>query len=166
MKNISYIGIGSNLGDKCTNCTLAIEQIIKSESNRLLEQSSFYLTEPWGYQEQDDFINLAVKIRTSLSPFKLLAYLQEIERKFSKEVTVCWGPRIIDLDILFYNDEIISSPQLTIPHPHICQRRFVLVPLHEIDPHLVHPVNHLKISKLLDDLDDSSRITRLDREPM
>lgn len=166
MDNSAYIGIGSNQGDPFTNCTAAIEQICASDRNRLLKQSSYYQTEPWGHRDQDDFINLAIKIQTSYTAFELLDFLQEIERKLGKNRTVQWGPRTIDLDILFYNNDVVASSELTIPHPLLGKRGFVLIPLAEIDPHLVHPVYHRTIAQLLDNLGDSSGVTKLDKETL
>jgi len=164
MDNISYIGIGSNQGDPLTNCTVAVEHICASEHNRLLEQSSFYLTEPWGYRDQDDFINLVIKIQTSLAPFDLLSFLQWVERKLAKKQDIPWGPRTIDLDILFYNSDIVESSHLTIPHSYVCQRGFVLHPLDEIAPRLIHPVYNQTISQLLASLDDTQRVIKLSKE--
>jgi len=164
MNNTTYIGIGSNQGDKYKHCTLAIENICACESNRLIKQSSFYLTEPWGYREQDDFINLVIKIQTSFSPFDLLFFLQGVERKLIKNKNDKWGPRTIDLDILFYNDQRLESSQLTIPHPLLHQRGFVLLPLREIAPHLKHPVFNQTISQLLDRLNDGKRVIKLVKE--
>jgi len=163
MSNTTYIGIGSNQGDKYKNCTLAIENICACVSNRLIKRSSFYQTEPWGYREQDDFINLVVKIQTSFSPLELLFFLQGIEKKLRKKKNKKWGPRTIDLDILFYNDQKFESPQLTIPHPLLHQRGFVLLPLKEITPHLIHPVFNQTISQLLDRLSDGKRVIKLFR---
>ena len=164
MDNISYIGIGSNQGDPLTNCTVAIEHICASGHSRLLDQSSFYHTEPWGYRDQDDFINLVIKIETSLSPLDLLSFLQGVERKLAKKQDIPWGPRTIDLDILFYNNDILESSQLTIPHSFVCQRGFVLHPLEEIAPHLIHPVYNQTISQLLDSLDDDNQVIKLPKE--
>ena len=164
MDNSAHIGIGSNQGDPVTNCTVAIDHICASERNRLLQQSSYYRTEPWGHRDQDDFINLAIKIQTSYTVLELLDFLQGIERELGKNRTVQWGPRTIDLDILFYNNDNFTSSELTIPHPHIGKRGFVLIPLEEIDPHLVHPVYHKTITQLLHNLDDRSGVTKLDKE--
>lgn len=164
MSNITYIGIGSNQGDKYKNCMLAIEDICASEKNRLLEQSSCYLTEPWGYREQDDFINLVIELQTSFSPLDLLFFLQGVERKLAKKKNGKWGPRTIDLDILFYNDQRLESSQLIIPHPLLHQRGFVLLPLKEIAPHLIHPVFNQTVSQLLDRLSDDTRIIKLVKE--
>lgn len=164
MDNIAYIGIGSNQGDPRANCTAAIEHIGASGHNRLLDQSSFYHTEPWGYRDQDDFINLVIKIETSLSPLDLLSFLQGVERKLAKKQDIPWGPRTIDLDILFYNNDILESPQITIPHSFVCQRGFVLHPLKEIAPCLIHPVYNQTISQLLDSLDDDNQVIKLAKE--
>ena len=166
MDNSVYIGVGSNQGDPVTNCTVAIGHICSSEKNKLLKQSSYYRTEPWGHRDQDDFINLAIKIQTSYTLPELLDFLQGVERKLGKNRTVQWGPRTIDLDILFYNNDIVTSSELTIPHPHIGKRGFVLIPLEEIDPHLVHPVCHKTIAQLVHNLDDKSGVTKLDKEPL
>ena len=166
MDNSAYIGIGSNQGDPFTNCTVAIEHICASDKNRLVKQSSYYRTEPWGHLDQEDFINLAIKIQTSYTVLELLDFLQGIERKLGKNRTVQWGPRTIDLDILFYNNDIVTSPELTIPHPHIGKRGFVLIPLEEIDPHLVHPGCHKTIAQLLNKLADKSGVTKLAKETL
>ena len=166
MENTAYIGIGSNQGNPFSNCTVAIDRICASKKNRLLKQSSYYRTEPWGYRDQDDFINLVVKVKTSFALIELLDFLQSVEKELERVRTKSWGPRTIDLDILFFNNDILTSPRLTIPHPHIGNRRFVLIPLEEIDPHLVHPVHQKTVTQLLDSLDDSSGVTKLDKETL
>ena len=166
MDNTAYIGIGSNQGDAFSNCTVAIDRICASQKIRLLKQSSYYRTEPWGYKDQDDFINLVIKIQTSYTLPELLDFLQSLERELGRVRTKPWGPRNIDLDILFYNNDILTSPRLTIPHPGIGNRGFVLTPLEEIDPHLVHPVYRKTVTQLLDSLDDRSGVTKLDKETL
>ena len=166
MDNIAFIGIGSNQGDKYGNCVLAIEDICACEKNLLHEQSSFYLTEPWGYREQDDFINVVIKVETSFSPLDLLSFLQGVERKLGKKKDFNWGPRTIDLDILSYNNQMLELPQLTIPHPLLHQRGFVLIPLKEIAPHLIHPVFNQTISQLFDQLNDNKRAIKLGEESL
>ncbi len=161
MDNITYIGIGSNQGDKYSNCALAIENISSSQKNRLLQQSSFYLTKPWGYKEQGDFINAVIEIGTSLSPCNLLSFLQSVESNLGKKKNGKWGPRAIDLDILFYNNQMLKLPQLTIPHPLLHQRGFVLIPLKEIAPHLIHPVFNQTIPQLFDGLNDDKCALKL-----
>lgn len=164
MDNITFIGIGSNQGDKYKNCVLAIDNICACEWNRLLKQSSCYLTEPWGYSKQHDFINLVIELQTSFSPHELLSFLQGVEKKLAKKKNGKWGPRTIDLDILFYNNQRLISPQLTIPHPLLHQRGFVLLPLKEISPHLTHPVCNQTVSQLLDRLRDDKRVVKLVKE--
>ncbi len=166
MDNTAYIGIGSNQRDAFANCTVAIDRICASGKTRLLKQSSYYRTEPWGYRDQDDFINLVIKIQTSYTAPELLVFLQSVERELGRVRTKPWGPRTIDLDILFYNNDIFTSPRLTIPHPHIGNRGFVLIPLEEIDPQLLHPVYRKTVTQLLDSLDDSSGVTKLDRKTL
>lgn len=146
------------------NCMVAIKHICASGQISLLEQSSFYHTEPWGYRNQDDFINLVIKIKTSRSPFDLLSCLQDVEKKLAKKLDIPWGPRTIDLDILFYNNAIVESTHLTIPHSFVCQRGFVLYPLEEIAPSLIHPVHQQTISQLLGSLDDDKRVTKIAKE--
>ena len=164
MKNITYISIGSNQGDKYKNCILAVENICSSEKNRMLKQSSLYLTEPWGYRDQDDFINLVIKIQTSFSPLDLLLFLQGVERKLKKKKNGKWGPRTIDLDILLYNNQTLETTQLTIPHALLHRRGFVLHPLNEIAPHLLHPVFNQTVSQILDRLSDDKRVIILGKE--
>jgi len=166
MDNIAYIGIGSNQGNKVENCRRAIEIIGSYKTNHLLKQSSFYQTEPWGYNEQGDFINAVIKMGTSLSPLHLLSILQRVERKLGRKENGKWGPRTIDLDILFYNDHTFESPHLTIPHPLLHLRGFVLIPLKEIDHHLIHPVFNQTVSQLVEGLNDDKRATKLDEERM
>ena len=146
--NIVYIGIGTNQGDKLENINTAILLITEIPSTGLLSQSSIYETKPFGYLEQDNFLNLVIEIRTGLSLKTLLKELQSIERKLGRVKTIKWGPRIIDLDILFYNDEIISEEEITIPHPGILERDFVLVPLKEIGPDFIHPALNKKIADI------------------
>ena len=146
--NIVYIGIGTNQGDKLKNINTAISLIDKIPSTGLLSQSSIYETKPYGYLEQDNFLNLVIKIKTSLVLKYLLKELQSIEQKLGRIKTIKWGPRIIDLDILFYNDEIISEEDIKIPHPGIIERDFVLVPLKEIEPDFIHPALNEKIAEI------------------
>ena len=111
--------------------------------------SSVYETEPYGVKDQDDFLNVVIKINMEYSPVDLFSLLKSIEKDLGREKTIKWGPREIDLDILFYNDLIYSDENLTIPHKGIAERDFVLAPLNEIDADLVHPVTGKKISELI-----------------
>ena len=164
MAATAYIGVGSNQGDRHAHCAEAIARIAASGHTRIIDQSSWYLTEPWGYHDQDEFINLVLKVETGLAPLELLRFLKELEEKLGRHKTVPFGPRTIDLDILLYGDRVIQSPELTIPHTRLCERGFVLVPLEEIAPQLVHPVHNRTISRLLAELDDGRRVVTLERE--
>jgi len=137
--SIVYIGIGSNLGKREENCERAIRFLINNGIT-IIKKSSLINTEPWGFEDQPAFVNMAVSAETDLTPDKLLTLIKEIEVNMGRTATVRWGPRIIDLDILFYDDLVSASPDLSIPHPQIEERDFVLKPLEEIAPDLVHPV--------------------------
>ena len=153
--SIAYIGIGSNLGDREDNCERAIKLLI-ANGITVTKRSSMAETEPWGVKEQPDFINMAVEIETALKPDSLLHLLKNIEIEAGRLPTSHWGPRIIDLDILLYDDLIIKTSELEIPHPHISEREFVLKPLAEIAPEKVHPLLGKSIKNLLMEL--SSRL--------
>ena len=146
---IAYIGIGSNLGNREDNCEKAI-RLLQENGLEIVKQSSMIETEPWGVPDQPLFINMAVSVKTVLSPENLLALCKKIETDLGRTETILWGPRIIDLDILFYDDVITARPDLTIPHPHIKDRDFVLRPLAEIAPDLIHPVLKKSIKELLE----------------
>lgn len=145
---IAYIGIGSNLGNREENCEKAI-YLLEQKGIKVTKRSSFYETEPWGVKEQPKFINMAVEIETYLKPEELLRTIKEIENEIGRRSSTRWGPRIIDLDILFYNDLILRTPELEIPHPLIHERDFVLKPLSEIAPDKIHPVLKKTIKELL-----------------
>src|ERR1700687_2010348 len=147
MSTIAYIGIGSNVGDKTGNCQTAVE--CPAEARRGSGVSSFYYTEPVGYKEQEDFINAVVILETSRSPVELLAICHVIEDRLGRRRTVRWGPRTVDLDILLYNDLVVSRPDLIIPHPLMAVRKFVLAPLVEIAPDVMHPVLNKTMIQLL-----------------
>ena len=144
---IIYIGIGSNLGDKEGNCKTAIERL--SENGITVKKiSSPYRTKPWGVEDQPDFVNMAVKAETNINPSELLPILKTIEKEMGRQDGVRWGPRLIDLDLLFYDDLVISYDELAIPHPLLHKREFVLLPLAEIAAEFVHPVLKATIKQL------------------
>ncbi len=138
-----YIGIGSNLGERNENCLKAIERL-NSKGIIVKKQSSLYETEPWGVKDQPKFINMVIEAETVLTPEKLLKTLKNIEKEFGREETYKWGPRIIDLDVLLYDDLTIDEPDLKIPHPHMLERDFVINPLSEISPEIIK-----KLQKML-----------------
>ncbi len=143
----AYIGLGSNIGDRLENCKQAL-RLMNTAQTQVLQVSSFYQTSPVGYTDQPDFINAAAKIQTRLEPLELLDFLQEIERSLGKNITVRWGPRSIDLDIVLYDNLIINQERLQIPHPRMLERSFVLIPLAEIAPEIIHPVAGKTIAEL------------------
>ena len=161
MRHIAYIAMGSNVGNKLLQCQKAISQILKVDRHKLLAQSSFYKTQPLGYRAQDWFINDVIKIETDLKPHKLLGTLKAIESCLGRRETFRWGPREIDLDLLFYDNEEIQSEDLVLPHPRLHERQFVLFPLAEIDPHLVHPVLKKTIQEILNDLKEDQGVEKL-----
>jgi 2-amino-4-hydroxy-6-hydroxymethyldihydropteridine diphosphokinase len=148
---IVYIGIGSNVGNRETNCRMAIERL-NEKGIEVKKTSSMYETEPWGFKDQPKFINMVIEAETRLEPERLLIVLKDIEKEMGRKETVKWGPRIIDLDILFYNDKIINQDELQIPHPYLHKRDFVLVPLSEIAPNKTHPILKKTIKELMEEL--------------
>lgn len=133
--NAIYLSIGTNLGDKETNIERAL--ILLSEKVRITKRSSIYETAPVGYTDQPWFLNIVTEARTHLSPQTLLQFTQSIEHKMKRVKTIINGPRIIDIDILLYNEENINEENLIIPHPRMVTRAFVMIPLHEIAPELI-----------------------------
>jgi len=151
MKHIVYIALGTNLGQRSENLQAAIEAFPPEVI--VLDESHVYETPPWGYENQPPFLNMAVKAETSLEPGALLKYLKQLEVELGREENIRWGPRLIDLDILFYDDLVIDTPPLVIPHPRLHERAFVLVPLGDIALDLVHPVFGQTIHELLANID-------------
>lgn len=161
MKHIAHIGIGSNVGNKVLQCEKAVSEILRIDHHRLLAQSSFYKTEPLGFTGQDWFVNGVIKLETDLTARELLGSLKAIESHLGRRETFRWGPREIDLDLLFYDQDQIESEDLRIPHPHLHERQFVLIPFAEIDPLLFHPVLKKTIQQLLNDLKEDQDVEKL-----
>lgn len=139
MAATAYIGLGSNLGDREGYLRRALRRLEEAGAGHVRRVSPVYETDPWGYADQGPFLNLVAEIETDLTPSALLAGAQAIERELGRERTLRWGPRTIDLDILLYGDLIWDKPELTLPHPRLAERAFVLVPLADLDPGLVIP---------------------------
>jgi len=159
--NLAYIGIGSNLGEPVANCNRAIRAMTADPRNRVVEVSPFYRTEPVGKTDQGWFVNAVAALETSRSPRDLLNFLQTIEREMGRERKEKWGPRIIDLDILFYNEQVMRGEDLVVPHPRLHERRFVLTPLNDIAPDLRHPLLRKSISELLAELPEGEKVILL-----
>lgn len=148
----AYIALGSNLGDSENYIGEALSELEASSDIRRIRRSSLRYTKPYGVIQQPDFLNGAAELETLLTPQELLAYLQELERRAGRERKEHWGPRTLDLDILFYDDLVMDSEALTIPHADMQRREFVLAPLAELNPHLRHPLLHLTVQEMLDRL--------------
>ena len=159
---IAFIGIGANMGRPAETCRTAAAMLAKIPGIRLLRSSSLYRTEPVGPKDQEWFINAVAEIRTDLPPGLLLKALKELERRLGRSEGMKWGPRIIDLDILLYDQEIIRKGDLVIPHPELHRRRFALVPLCEIASYAIHPVFGVSVRGLLDRLTDPARVDPYD----
>jgi 2-amino-4-hydroxy-6-hydroxymethyldihydropteridine diphosphokinase len=153
-----FLSLGTNLGDRLHNLHSALHAMPGAAAGDLsiLARSRVYETPPWGYLDQPAFLNMAVKCETSLTPGLLLVHLKRLEKDLGRVDSLRWGPRAIDIDILFYADLVLDTPDLVIPHPHLQERAFVLVPLADIAPDLVHPLLHKTVSALLASVDASA----------
>lgn len=157
-RHTAYICVGSNIGNKLENCKKGVDELIKSGSVTLKTQSPYYKTDPVDYLDQDWFINYVIKIETSLDPFELLNRLKSIQKNAGRNNdAIRFGPRILDLDIIFFDDSVINSENLIIPHPRMHKRCFVLKPFCDIDPEIIHPVFEKNIKYLLDNIDDKKQ---------
>ena len=152
-----YIALGSNVGDRAAMLARAIEEM-KSAGLRVLRRSSLYETEPVGGPPQGWFLNAVVEAETELTPQRVLSALQEIERAMGRQRSIACGPRTLDLDILFDGESVLRGGALEVPHPRLAQRRFVLEPLAELAPHLVHPVLHKTVAELLAGTSDGAQV--------
>lgn len=155
----AYIALGSNIGDSEAYLKEAIDKLDHLPTSRVEKVSSFLVTAPYGVTDQPDFLNGCLKLQTLLYPEELLRELNRIEQEAGRERIIHWGPRTLDLDILFYDQEIIDMPDLHIPHIDLHNRDFVLVPMNQIAPYLRHPVLNQTISQLLDSLLNKSENT-------
>lgn len=152
-EHFAYISIGSNLGDPMQNCCKGVEALCEDGTVELMAQSPFYKTQPVDYTDQNWFINAALFVRTRLSPQALLDKTQSVQKLIGrKSLSVRFGPRILDLDIIFYDDLILDSANLEIPHRRMHKRRFVLQPICDIDPNVIHPGMGKSVQYLLNQL--------------
>jgi len=151
MKHRAYLSLGTNLDDRLANlqnATLALHQTCQIE-----QSSKIYETQPWGFLDQPLFLNQVLAVTTELSPFELLDEVKNIEVNLGRTTTFRFGPRIIDIDILFFDDVVLNEERLTIPHPYITERAFVMVPLAEIAPSFIHPLLQRTIYELIAEMD-------------
>ncbi len=157
-----FLLLGSNMGDSVQLLAEAKMQL-ELQVGKLLQASALYQTAAWGNTEQSDFINQVIKMETILDPQKLLGTILAIEKEMGRLREVKWGPRTIDIDILYYDQEVINLPELKIPHPNLHQRAFTLVPLCEIEPLWLHPVLHRTNRQLLMAIDDVLSVHKLQK---
>lgn len=151
MEHIVYLALGSNIGSRLANLKNAVGQL--APLMNVKKKSPVYETPPWGFKDQPAFLNQVVMAETYLEPEALLGHLKGLERTLGRVESFQNGPRLIDLDILFFDDLILDSPALVIPHPRLHRRAFVLVPLNDIAPGLIHPLLDKPVSELLLDVD-------------
>lgn len=147
--NAVYISLGSNMGDKEESLRLAVQLLHEHKDIEVVKLSSIYNTDPVGYTDQDEFLNMVAYVRTSLPALELLTVCQQIEKELKRVRVIHWGPRTIDLDILLYNHDHIETETLIVPHAHMHERTFVLVPLVEIAPELTYPTTNEALQTML-----------------
>ena len=147
----AFLSLGSNMGDRLEYLSKAIDKIAEIQGCNILNKSRVYETEPWGYENQEAFLNLCISIETSLSPYELLESLQTIELELDRVRKIHWGPRTIDIDILLFDDIICEDDKLTIPHPRMRERAFVLIPLYDIEKTLI--IDWIKLEDLINKID-------------
>ena len=160
MANIAYLLLGTNLGDKRYNLHEATN-LLSLQTGQLLKSSAVYETLPWGVTDQPSYWNQALQLQTQLSPQALLTAINDIEKALGRERRIRWESRLIDIDIIYFNDLVLQTESLVIPHPHLANRRFVLVPLTEIAPHYIHPVLRVTNQHLLDTCPDTLSVLKL-----
>lgn len=153
----AYLGIGSNMGDKQAYIEGALQALSANREIRNVRCSALIKTEPYGGVEQEDFLNGAVELETLLTPYELLDFLHELEREAGRERKIHWGPRTLDLDILFYEDFVSDDPVLTVPHADMENRQFVLKPLNELCPYYVNQVTGKSVRQMLRELTEQNR---------
>ena len=153
-----YLGLGSNKGERISYIEKAIEEISRLPETKIFVRSGVYETEPWGNIEQEDYLNSVIGIQTQLNAEDLLKELKSIEKHIGRKENKKWSEREIDIDLLFYGNEIIDKDHMKVPHGQIENRRFVLVPMNEIAPGFMHPVFKKSISQLLEDTTDKLKV--------
>jgi len=156
-----FLSLGSNMGNRAANLAAAFE-LIQKEIGKVAKKSHLYETEPWGNKDQDTFYNQVLMVNTTLDPRDLLVAITKVERAMGRERREKWGPRVIDIDILFYGKRVIRDKGLEIPHPELHKRGFILAPLLEIAADYVHPIFDKQIDELYMECEDPSDVIKLD----
>ena len=152
-----YLHLGSNVGDRKQMLLNAI-QAISIQIGNITKESSIYETEPWGLTNQPDFYNMAVEVHSEIKVEEVFNLIKSIEKEMDRQKDIKWGPRNIDIDILYCNDMIVETPELTIPHPQIYNRNFVLIPMIEIAGELIDPVKNLSLDELYEQCKDTHEV--------
>ena len=160
----AFIGVGSNMGDRAGNCLEAFRRLGRLPETVLAGHSELYLTQPQGKEDQEWFVNGVALLETGLTAGELLDRLMDVEQAMGRVRNERWGPRVVDLDILLYGNGVIREPGLTVPHPRMHERRFVLVPMVQMAPDLAHPVLGLSMRELLGQLPDEGQRVSLLKE--
>ena len=155
-----YLGLGTNLGDRVANLRGAVHALEKVRGVEVVELSSVYETAPWGIEDQPEFLNMVLVVRSELSALELLDTVKQVEKDLGREKRVRWGPRLIDIDILFFGDQLVEEDGLVVPHPYMGERVFVLAPLADVAPRLVHPHTGHTVAQMLEGV-DRSEVRRL-----
>jgi 2-amino-4-hydroxy-6-hydroxymethyldihydropteridine diphosphokinase len=157
-----YLGLGTNLGERLANLKLAIKDLAPGVT--VIRTSPIFETEPWGFVDQPWFLNLVLEGETNFSPLELLQYLKTLEKNLGRTPSFHYGPRLIDVDILFYDELVLKTGQLEIPHPQVVERAFVIVPLFHLAPDLCHPVLGLTMREIMKNVEDKGVYLYADSE--
>ncbi len=157
MKEGIFLSLGANIGNPLAQLKQATEAI-EHHLGAVVESSRYYLTEPWGNPDQDDFYNQVIKVDTKLNPLAVLQHALQIEKNMGRKRTEDWGPRVIDIDVLFYNQLVIDSDILKIPHPNLHNRNFILIPFLDIAPEFIHPIFKISIEELYQQSTDEQEV--------
>lgn len=162
--SIAFLGLGSNKGERISYLNKAVDMIKDIKKTKIIRTSSVYETEPWGVSEQEDYLNSVIEIETPLDARSLLIELKNIEKTLGRIDSRKWAEREIDIDLLFFENEIVDEGSLKVPHPQLENRKFVLVPMNEISPDFIHPVLGKKISELLNETSDNLSVKKYEIE--
>ena len=158
-RNKIYLLLGSNVGDKQANISKAAARL-SERVGTVINASAYYVSEPWGVKDQDEFLNQALELDTDLDVRTLMSICKEIEQELEREHIEKWGPRTIDIDIIFYNRDVVHEEGLKVPHPAMSVRKFVLEPLVEINKDFIHPILNYSLAELLEECSDQCKVSK------